>query len=981
MSVIALFAIIGLSVENMQISSISENASAGSGKTTELVKRYIKLLYGGVPPDDIYCITFTNKATCEMKNRILYAVSRFADNRHCFGDEDIGHLLDGLDINDEKEAQKKFRRIFKTIHPSSIHIATIDSFLLSILRSFTFEASVPYEFDIAGSSDIELMTTEALRGFIKELYRAENRLLKKELFRFGKIAGEKDILNFFSRSLSSLFDIRAEIEKIDEGYDAKDFQQNFNEQLNESYLTLIKNKTRLFNFLRKNIDKIGKRSHAKIDRLGAEDLPKKLASLFNKEMTEVSTYKKLLQSLVSSDFICLWNRYKDSLGNYFEVKADIDRLILLHLIKIFEKYYNSAVRKYKKLSFSDIQNSVYNLLVADKLYQYPEYIYFRLDYRFKHLLIDEFQDTSFMQWSIIEPIARELTGGIGTRDAAGSFFYVGDPKQSIYRFRGAASGLFNYPSTALKMEKKTLSINYRSDRCLIDFYNKIFGKFASSSERFDYESVVGRSSKDGYVYADFEGDYDTEQILTKIVESIKEMSDAGFSFSDIAVLTEKNKEVDMIAQSLSSQCIPVSAETTSTLFNTDSGQIMLSILRYIVRPEQILKEQIVSCLSISDFDGKMEKIRKIVGIYNNSIVFSKAASLFDLESYFYDDDNLYKIFDIVFDINKESVLFDEFADRFEAMLKNCNKLSRVKDNSVKIMTIHKSKGLEFNGVILPVFPVRANRRSGIILSRDENFRINSILLSVNQNIINYSRKLNEIYKKEKEDEFIDELNRFYVTATRARHALFLFGSAGKPVFRQLKGFLGEVYRCGKPALIGRPKIEYTDKPEQFLKKIQETDDSSTDKQEIFGSLKERILGEAFHFAMEIIENFEVSKIDNCMRKVRLKYELFLAENDFEKMKIRIINLLKNEIFRKLIQGQVFREKSFLSNGKIRRIDLLVIKPDKINIIDYKIHYSVPFMEKYRAQLEEYRLIAGEIYKLPVYCYLLFVEDHLKIEQM
>jgi len=960
----------------MRISSISENASAGSGKTTELVKRYIKLLYSGVSPEDIYCITFTNKATNQMKSRIIEVLESFAFEGL---DGNLGYIVSELDIDDKKRAQKRFEKILNSIHQSAIHISTIDSFLLSILRSFTFEASVPYQFDIAGKSDEELMKREALKGFVDELYCNENRNLKNELFRFGDIAREKDIQKFFLNRLSAIFDIRAELKNIGTNENYETIQNRLNKRMDAAYQNMIKSKNALADFLKKRIDKIGKRSHSTLEKFFKESAPGRLASIFSKDITAMATYKKLIESSDSSDFENLWNRYKKSLGRYFEVRVESDETILLYLISIFERHYTQIIRRERKLSFADIQNATYDLLVAKRLYQYPEYIYFRLDCRFKHLLVDEFQDTSFMQWSVIEPIATELVSGVGTKDMPGSFFYVGDPKQSIYRFRGAVAGLFDYPSKLLGMEKKSLNKNYRSDRSLIEFYNKVFTRFSEVEKQFVYEPVEGNSSNEGYVYADFQNDYDNGRILDKIAESVKRAAEAGFALSDIVILTERNKEVDMVLRFLNEHGISATGETTSSLFDTNLAQIILSVLHYLRFPEPVLKEQIFARIKIANFEKKIAELKKMAGIYSNRLLIKRIIVLFNLDGYFYEDENLQKIFDVAFaaDMDDKSAIFDDFLNRFEIMLKNSNKLNKKNDDSVKIMTIHKAKGLEFDVVILPIFSSVA-RGGGIILSRDKDFKVDSVFFSVTRAVAFYSRKLSRIYERERQNAFIDDLNRFYVASTRAKNALFLFGAVKKPVFRYLKEFLGGHYESGKLCCFaGKKEPVHAKANEPFLEKIKETKKSGS-RDEIYGSLKERTFGEAFHFAAETIEGFEISKLDECMEKVRQKYGLLLSDSDISDIKTRMAKLLKDRGFTRLLEGKIFREKSFITDGAIRRIDLLIIKPEKIDIIDYKTHYSDLFLNRYKAQLSEYADIIKQIYSVRVRKLLVFVEDKIKI---
>ncbi len=962
-----------------KLESVSVSASAGSGKTYALVSRYINLLYHGISPENIYCLTFTKKAANEMKSKILDRLYEIANKENSACSSDLEDFLSNLNINYSKQTSNIFKKIYKNSHQSSIHIVTIDAFLLSVLKGFAFEASIPYEFDVADSEAVRQMLDEADSLFMQMLYSNHN--LRDDLFYLGSITGTKKIDRFLSGNLNLLFNMRAELGDL-----LKD--SNFgslNKELSKIGKLTTTGKDRLYKFLENNISSIGKRSRTVVERFGAAGRVEEFSNIFKKDITEISTYRKIVESGQSEKFLSLWKLFKESVGSYFETKVKIDQAVFMKLLSKYQSCYETVLMQHKSLSFADIKNSVYNLLVNRHLFAHPDYIYFKLDCRIDHLLIDEFQDTSVMQWSIILPIAEELISGVGTNDREGSFFYVGDPKQSIYRFRGAASELFDRPLMIGNIIKKTLDKNYRSDREIVAFINSVFRNMVVDG--FNYEDVSAKSENDGYVYANFNDDFNELSISDEIFRSVKQIRSAGFLLSDIAILVDKNDQVDKVADYLMKHNVLAVSDTTSDLYHTNIGIIVTSILRYLIFPEPILKEQIVSYIDENEFGLNIKNIKKIVGIYDHLTVFRTIIILFKLDSYFSSDPNLYRIYDIAYKVSGISASYGEFVDKFENILKSVNKISSSASvGAIQVMTIHKSKGLEFDAVILPIFPARANNRHSLIVARDKNLKVESILLNLTKNITNYSPKLKECYDRELRAALIDSANKIYVSMTRAKHALYIFGKSSG-LFKQIKKVIDQneetidgIYRKGKLTQSGKREI-VKQTAVQFFKKITEKDKKNQEIKPIEGGMKSRIFGRAFHYAMETVDNFDNADMELCINKVKQKYMIFLDESEINEIKARVRLLLASTAFIKISKGEKYREKPFINNGKESRFDLMVKCDNKINIIDYKTHYDLLTISDYKNQVSRYKEIADKVYGGHAAGYLVFVENEVLIYEV
>ena len=639
--------------------SVALSASAGSGKTYALSGRAIKLLYQGINPNQILCLTFTNKSTKEMKERIVSNIQQIVYTPS----DKIKELANNLGIE-----ERKFINNYKNIDLSSLNIMTIDAFFVKVLKLFAFEAGVSFDFEVGAQEEANQILMVAIREFSKLILNDRN--LMNTIFGLTLSLEEKNPISFIYKYVIPLMDIRSEIDGIIlQG--SSDFAK-----LKTFENAVERNRKKLCTFLKENMYLIGKGSRGKINKFCTADNISDYIEIFDKDLNGNANFKKLPES----EFVALWYDYKKSVAKYVEHKSEIKKIALLDILKRFEKIYDRISNEKNILSFSDVKHMVFRLMSNGSIQYDRDYLYFKLDSKIKHMLVDEFQDTNFIQWSVLEPIVDEITSGIGTNETLGSFFYVGDPKQSIYRFRDAESGLFSLPIAKYKdkIYSETLDYNYRSSKAVVNFVNKIFSSDNIKTMGFDYEQVVPKRDCKGYVYVESNENFkkiENEELLHKIVEKINCLKDNGFSYSDITILVRKNSSVDVIAAYLMKNSIPVLSETTSALFYTPAAIIMMSLMRYILYPQDILKEQVISYYDIENFDEKIENIRDKINIVDNFQVVLEIIKLFALDDLFIDDANLYAILDLAYLSSMDALNFEDFLDRLEVQLKSNNKKS------------------------------------------------------------------------------------------------------------------------------------------------------------------------------------------------------------------------------------------------------------------------------------------------------------------
>ncbi len=204
-------------------------------------------------------------------------------------------------------------------------------------------------------------------------------------------------------------------------------------------------------------------------------------------LAEYSYFKKCTNELLEGGYFV---KLKEELKIYYKIRAGFSLSRLFELYNLYRNYKFKFNRTKNYLHFDDISNLTYELLNSkiDK-----EFLYFRLDSKFSHILIDEFQDTSLIQYKILQPLIEEILAG--NENKFKTFFYVGDTKQSIYRFRGGKRELFDYVlKTNKSIDVEVLNTNYRSCKNIVNYVNESFNKLT----RYEYHDQFA-IKEGGYV--------------------------------------------------------------------------------------------------------------------------------------------------------------------------------------------------------------------------------------------------------------------------------------------------------------------------------------------------------------------------------------------------------------------------------------------------------------------------------------------------
>jgi exodeoxyribonuclease V beta subunit len=848
---------------------LAYEASAGSGKTFNLVVRYLSLLFMGEDPRSIVALTFTNKAANEMLERMIVTLEHL---------EDRGELAAIAQVCDKTPEEILAQRdgVLRRFLRSDIQISTIDKFFGRILRKFALNAGIMPTFKTTQNHH----EVKLLERFLNEV----------------EVAGESDALVRLSRlsdkRLSDLFALLSQLYAKHKELDLKAYES-----------AVVGEET------------IGA-AMAAAGELRTLVRNKGLSDTANRAV-DVESFEQLLKKTwLYQPTLNYWVFKKGFDLRMDELLGEIQRGAALHFRRREATYFKElfiVLRLYIKsrramgiqsneLSFDDITLTVHTLL-REKLES--EFLYFRLDSRLRHLLLDEFQDTSVIQFDILRPLIEEIRSGSGMSEG-GSFFFVGDVKQSIYRFRGGVSALFRQVADYFGVHIEPLRVNYRSRSTIVDFVNRTFaGKITNYTPQQSPDNLSG-----GYVSVRMSDD-----LLDNLSRIVAGLIEQGSAPEEIAILTVTNNDGTIVEEHLSELGYDVVTETTARLVSQRSVRAIIEYLRYCYFDAPLYRFNCAALIGVTPdeierriiddpVEGAIAFIRRFEIADKSALMFVEALrSCRDLEEVAYE------------------------IDRLEAS----SPQSDLK--GIRIMTVHKSKGLEFAHVIVLDQLGRGRSHSDPIVYEYDGAQLRGLHYRIKEREAVdpvYARAL----EKEKKASGEDRLNALYVALTRAVESLWVVAKEKGSWFEPLElspveaGALTVKERVQKP-VEGRPELIYRAK--RFGR-----------QEEALGVPKESTydyaavqFGLALHCTLEMMENFTEEALVGALESSRNRYGAVLHAGAREEISARVRTLISDRDFRALSEGEQRKEQMIRYKGSIYVIDLLVRRGDEWVIIDYK----------------------------------------------
>ncbi|MBD3806015.1 RecB-like helicase [Sulfuricurvum sp.] len=889
---------------------LAYEASAGSGKTFNLVVRYLSLLFMGEAPSSIVALTFTNKAANEMLERIILTLEELPTR------SELPQIARLCGMSEEEILQERSKVLSRFLH-SDVQISTLDKFFGRILRKFALNAGLMPTYKIVQNHHESALLERFLNEV--EVSHSTGALVHLSLLSDKRLGDLFTLLHALYSKYKEL-DIRC--------YDEVDAPE----------------------------ESIGYALECARE-LSALALSKPLSDRARKTM-EFKSYEELLEktwlfkpSMEYWDFKKTYEPRMDELLHELQraVASQMRRHEVLYfkelfaILKLYIKSRQKMTTQSNELSFDDITLNVHTLL-REKLES--EFLYFRLDSRIKHLLLDEFQDTSVIQFDILRPMIEEIRSGVGVNEG-GSFFFVGDVKQSIYRFRGGVSALFHQVAELFDVKCEPLKVNYRSRSEIVEFVNRSFeGKIKGYIPQESPQSYSG-----GYVEVLFGDD-----LLESLSERVALLISQGASPEEIAILTVTNKDGSAVEEVLSERGYDVVTETTALLISQRSVRAIIEYLRYGYFGEEIYRS---NCAALLGVDREQIERVSVVEVICAVIVFIKRFGIADKSALMFIE-ALRSYRDI------EEVVFE--IDRLEST----SPQSDLK--GIRIMTIHKSKGLEFEHVIvLDRLGAHRSRNDAIV------YEYEGAVLRRMHYRIKGREALDPIYAKaleaEKKAADDDQLNALYVALTRAVESLSVISKTKNSWFDPLEltpshwGKL-EVKTHRTNASIMQNALNF-----KALILGRQEDKLNSEKESTYDYVAVQF-GLALHYTLEMMGEFERESLVSALESTRNRYGAVLHAGALGEIEKRIDRLIRDEVFASLIQGECYKEQMIRHKGNLWVIDLLIKGANGWKIIDYKSGREEE--EKHRNQIHRYAdAIASSTHeKVSGYvCYLL--EDRIE----
>ncbi|WRD09966.1 RecB-like helicase [Helicobacter pylori] len=904
-------------------------ASAGSGKTFALSVRFLALLFKGANPSEILTLTFTKKATAEMKERILDYLKILQKENLENEKEKSQNILKELEEKyhlDPSLVRNSAQKIYQRFLNAEIRISTIDAFFQSILRKFCWFVGLSANFEVnedtkAHQQQLNASFLSALNSEqLEELSVFIAQCLSHESYTSDSIL---ERLRFLKNKLY-LFDPNKKEPAFDE----------------EGFLEKLRS-------LNQQIQSIETASDTAKKAIKCDDFRGFLNSSLTwlEKKSEYRHFKKLKDEIPTLESEC--EEIENDLKRYYEARESA-------LFKKFPKFiqlYDKATSKIQALDFDAIKDKVHALLNGYE--ELPaEFFYFRLDSKIAHILIDEFQDTSLNDYKILAPFIDEIKAGIGQAKWHRSVFFVGDVKQSIYAFRGSFSSLFE--SVAKDFYHDNLPFNHRSSPLIINYVNTIFKKAYQNSPTAYLEQKYPKASNnkhvtDGYVKVSLVAD-EREFLLEQILQEAQNLLEHRVESKDITILCATNDDALEIKNYLQENlsAIRPSTESSANLSQFVESKIIKNALKYALAEEPykpFYKHSVLKlagylhddAIALAGFNPKKESVAGFVW---------KVMEWFELYG---------ECAQICLELAVGCEDADGFLEKLEAKA-----IASSHSKGAQIMTIHKSKGMQFPYVIVceRLGKPKSNHSNQFLEEYNGAELVRLYYKMKNREVVDkdYARALDE----EEAAKDHEEINVYYVAFTRAELGLIVVAKDKKESKQESKnktmrekldlapleeGEIMPVISPQKEPLITSTLI----RPHAYGEQVQEIEEEPSDYEKNNDQ-------EAINFGIALHKGLEYQYAYNIPKKSVLEYLNYhhgFYGLDYQALK-ESLELFENDaeiqvLFKNLtLKGEV----AFLFEGVVSRIDVLLWdRGQNLYVLDYKS--SQNYQQSHKAQVSHY----------------------------
>lgn len=753
---------------------VAIRASAGSGKTYKLTNRYIALLLAGESPERILATTFTRKAAGEILERVLTRLSEAV-----VSDDARGKLADALGAQQlpYEHLEQVLLSTTRVLH--RVNISTIDAFFAGIAKAFSLELGFPPQWDIVETSVYEAMRAEAVNMTLRGEVGAVVTLIRL----LSRQSGERSVASLVRETVEELYDVF--LDAPERAWRALEplsdpdplWCEELVRQLEDAVLSSGQVSKDLLGPLLQNVEdaRLG-RWHRMLSRGPAR-----------KVLEGSHEYRRAQIPPEIDDHLC---------GLVDEARAILAKMLIdrglaaQSLLTRFDEHFQELKRTRAALRFDDVTRALSTASLLGEL----DDVFFRLDGRIHHLLLDEFQDTSLSQWQVLRPLSREVAShATGDR----SVLLVGDVKQAIYGWRGGVADIFDSLDGDLPgLTWRPLNKSYRSSTVIVSLVNYVFDNTPGNAVLSDDQAAAttwqksfkrhGTAKPELPGYARLEvgpapGDTSGRWAVAHRAAEITQELSRQCPAATIGVLTRTNDGVRRVISELRRLGVEASEEGGNPITDAASVSLILSLMRMADHPADaasrfhVAHSPLGQKLGLTDdpwsavrvaSQVRRELIREGYGACVLRWSETLAPSCDDREArrlgqlvrlaHRHDDAPTLR--------PKDFVVFAE-SERVE---------DPTADN-VRVMTIHKAKGLEFDIVVLPDLDTKlvGHRPAVLVDSPSPTSPPTRVVPYANEQEQQAIPELADMVAVWRAGQVRESLSLLYVALTRAIHALYM----------------------------------------------------------------------------------------------------------------------------------------------------------------------------------------------------------------
>lgn len=798
----------------MNIPLLVYSASAGSGKTFTLAAEYIKLVVNNpLAYRQILAVTFTNKATEEMKMRILsrlYGIWKGLKSSKDYADK----VCKELNVSPEFVSRQAGIALSLLLHNYSyFRINTIDTFFQGVLRNLARELDLTASLRI-GLNDVQVeelavddlienlssndLMLQWILGYIKESIgddRSWNVIGQIKQF------GQTLFKDYYKQQSKQLYEVIAQPHFF-ENYtkELRSMRSHAQNRMKELAATFLKELAQAE--LSPSDLAYGEKGVAgfflKLDRgeFGNGAAGKRITdSVGHPEQwySKSNAQREAIHALVEHTLNPILQETLSLLSSYRSADLTLRHLNQLRLLDGIERKVRSLNEAANRFLLSDTQRLLHDLIDSSD----SPFIFEKIGTQLEHIMIDEFQDTSTVQWKNFKVLLQETMSHTDTEN-----LIVGDVKQSIYRWRSGDWRLLaniadEFPhATRQQLKIDSLDTNYRSARRVVEFNNAFFTEVAAMENVTAYKDVAQKISeknlKAGYVSISLlpSDDYQN-RVLELLMQQVTQLMELGIPTSKIAILVRSNRQIPLIANYFMEHKPDVSivSDEAFRLEASPAIQMIIQALRQLIHPDDDIAKAYLAHMYARQplHEGELDDMLPTEFVQHRDELLrlplyeltERLCSIFKLQSMKGQNAYLFAFFDQVSTyVNEQSTDIPAFLAEWDETLCSLT-IQSPEMNGIRLISIHKSKGLEFPYVLVP-FCDWTMEHSNILWCHPKVAPFNQLPIVP----IDYSQKglmgtiYEDDYLEEHQQNVVDNLNLLYVAFTRASMGLMVIGRRG-----------------------------------------------------------------------------------------------------------------------------------------------------------------------------------------------------------